>query len=202
MVKTPSNLLTKERAELIKKAIDELSTNFKEAKAFNSLWLNFYLPCPLSAIGMIAPDNFLIGTPGICDLIYDRQENKLRVWSWLNEDKVCSIPSGATYSVGGAALIIDRIAEKILLVANIDRSDSWNLPGGSFDPGSDPSPSFTALREALEEGGFQIDKNDHFEPSLIGQMQFPENQFASAISQIWAFFIDNVSLKKIKSSTR
>lgn len=192
-----TTLFSKERAELIKKAIDELSTNFKKTKAFNSLWLNFSLPCPLSTMAMIAPDNFLIGTPGTCDLIYDHQEKKLRVWSWLNEDKVCSIPSGATHSVGGAALIIDKIAEKILLVVNIDRSHSWNLPGGSFDPGSDPSPSFTALREAQEEGGFQIDKNDHFEPSLIGQMQFPENQFASAISQIWAFFIDNISLKKL-----
>ncbi len=29
-------------------------------------------------------------------------------------------------------------------------------------------------------------------------MQFPKNQFASAISQIWAFFLDNISLKELK----
>lgn len=192
-----TTLFSKARSEVIKDAIDKLSTTFKESKAFNSLWLNFSLPCHLGNVGMIAPDSFLIGTPGKCDLIYDRQENKLRVWTWLNEDKVCTIPAGATHSVGGAALIIDKIAEKTLLVVNIDRNHSWNLPGGSFDPGSDPSQSFTALREAQEEGGFQIEESAHLQSCLIGQMQFPENQFASAISQIWAFFIDNISLKKL-----
>lgn len=186
---------SKEQGELIKEAIEDLSKIFKETKAFNSIWLNFPLPCSLSTVGMIAPDSFVIGTPGKCDLIYDRQENKMRVWSWLN-DKVCTIPSGATHSVGGAALIIDRIEKKILLVVNKDRNHSWNLPGGSFDPG-DRSPSFTALREAQEEGGFQIEKGSNVQPRLIGQMQFPQNQFASAISQIWAFFLDNISLKTL-----
>ncbi|MBA3236959.1 MAG: NUDIX hydrolase [Parachlamydiaceae bacterium] len=186
---------SKKQGELIKEAIEDLSKIFKETKAFNSIWLNFSLPCPLSTIGMIAPDSFVIGTPGKCDLIYDRQENKMRVWSWLT-DKVCTIPSGATHSVGGAALIIDEIERKILLVVNKDRIHSWNLPGGSFDP-SDLSPSFTALREAQEEGGFQIEKSSNIEPRLIGQMQFPQNQFAAAISQIWAFFLDNISLKTL-----
>jgi 8-oxo-dGTP pyrophosphatase MutT (NUDIX family) len=185
-----------ERAELIKETIQELSKIFQETKAFNSIWLNFPLPCSLSTVGMVAPSSCVIGMTGKCDLIYDRQANKLRVWSWLNQDKVCTIPSGATHSVGGAALIIDKIAMKILLVVNNDRNHSWNLPGGSFDPLCDQSPSSAALREAQEEGGFQIEEID-LQPRLIGQMQFPKNQFASAISQIWAFFLDNVSLKKL-----
>ncbi|MBA3285138.1 MAG: NUDIX hydrolase [Nitrosopumilus sp.] len=186
---------TKERAELIKQAIEDLSIIFKENKEFNSLWLNLPLPCHLNTVGMIAPDNFLIGTPD-CDLIYDRQAKKLRVWLWLNKDKDCTIPLGATHSVGGTALIIDRIAKKIALVVNKDRDHSWNLPGGSFDL-KDQSTSITALREFQEETGIQLTENDKYESCLIGQMQFPENQFATAISQIWAFYFDNVSLRTL-----
>ncbi len=112
---------THEHIELIREAIQELSSIFQKTKAFNSIWLNFPLPCSLGTVGTTIPQSFEIGTPGKCDLIYDRQANKLRIWSWLNPDKICTIPSGATHSVGGAALIVDTICRKILLVVNHDQ---------------------------------------------------------------------------------
>ena len=93
--------------------------------------------------------------------------------------------------------VIDNVAKKVLLVVNVRRCESWNLPGGSFDPVKDNAPCYTALREAQEEGGLELPEKIVNQPKLVGQIQFPQNQFASAINQIWACFIDGVSQQKL-----
>ena len=42
-----------------------------------------------------------------------------------------------------------------------------------------------------------MEKTAAVNPRLMGQMQFPDNQFAPAINQIWAYFIDGISQKAL-----
>jgi 8-oxo-dGTP pyrophosphatase MutT (NUDIX family) len=177
------------------RAIETLSESFRTSRAFDSIWIDIALPVSALTLSSIVPSSFRIGEPGKGDLIYDYQQKKLRIWHWLNSSKECAIPPGATHNIGATALILDMVAKKMLLVVNTRRNDSWNLPGGSFDPLKDNAPCYTALREAQEEGGFELEKSANFEPRLMGQMQFPFNQFAPAINQIWAYFIDGISQK-------
>jgi len=189
--------LTPAQYQAAQTAIQEIASAFQRSKEFDSIWIDISLPARATTLGLIVPPSFIIGTPGQCDLVYDYQTKKMRVWSWLNADKECAIPAGATHNIGATALIIDQEAQKVLLVVNTRRNESWNLPGGSFDPLQDKAPCFTALREAEEEGGFQIDNKDALKPKLVGEMQFPFNQFAPAINQIWAYFIDGISEKPL-----
>lgn len=181
-----------------REAIEQLSETYRTSKAFDSIWLDVALPAGALIIGSIAPPSFEIGQPGKGDLIYDYQKKQIKIWQWLNSNKECAIPPGATHNIGATALILDMAAKKVLLVVNTRRSDSWNLPGGSFDPSKDKTPCDTALREAQEEGGFEVENNADHNPKLMGQMQFPYNQFAPAINQIWAFFIDGISQKTLE----
>lgn len=173
---------------LMKNAIQQLAGSL----TCDSIWVNFPFPTQANSLGTVIPDSFQIGVPGKGDVIYDYQQKKIRFWQWLNPNKECSIPSGATHNLGATALLIDKAAQKVLLVENMMRKGSWNLPGGSFEPEHDKSPAYTALREAQEEGGFKVEAK-MAEAVLMGQMQFPNNQFAPAINQIWAFFIDGIS---------
>lgn len=182
-------------------AIEQLAEAFKQSKACNSLWVNFDLPCSPAQWGRVLPESFVIGVEGQGDLIQDVQQKKIRIWQWLNADKVCTIPPGATHNLGGSALIIDPLAKKILLVLNKNRNTVWNLPGGSFEPWKDVDPADTALREAQEEGGFELPHAIKEKPQLVGQMQFPENSFAPAINQIWAYFIAGISNLKLNPPT-
>lgn len=182
----------------LKEAIGQLSASYKANRTFDSLWVDMPLPVSLSTLGAILPSDFEAGNSGKSGLIYDYQKNMLKSWLWLNPGKECSIPAGATHNIGGTALIIDKAAGKVLLVENTRRAGSWNLPGGSFEPGKDKLPSDTALREAEEESGLSIDRKSLAKPVLISQMQFPENQFAPAINQTWAFFIDGISQHELR----
>lgn len=186
---------------LARQAIEQLSETYRASKAFDSIWIDVALPAGAFTLGSITPLSFEIGQPGRGDLIYDHQKKQIKIWQWINSNKECAIPPGATHNIGATALILDRVARKVLLVVNTRRSDSWNLPGGSFDLSKDKTPCDTALREAEEEGGFEVDKSTAFDPRLMGQMQFPENQFAPAINQIWAYFIDGISQKALNPPT-
>jgi 8-oxo-dGTP pyrophosphatase MutT (NUDIX family) len=149
-------------------------------------------------MGAVLPESFDIGTPGQSGLIHDYQQKKLRVWQWLNSEKECVIPPGATHNLGATALLCDTAAKKVLLVVNVRRNKNWNLPGGSYDPLRDKDPAHTALREAQEEGGFtMLDESLITDPKLIGQMQFPQNQFAPAINQIWSFAAPGLSQRPL-----
>lgn len=175
-----------------KQAIQQLADDLRVSKAFNSLWINLDLPSSPAMWGRIVPESFVIGVEGSGDLIQDVQKKKIRIWQWLNTDKECAIPPGATHNCGATALIIDRTHRKVLLVEPLRRK-AWNLPGGSFDPWKDVDLADTAFREAQEEGGFELSKPVPHKPKLVGQLQFPNNPFAPAINQIWAFFIDGIS---------
>ncbi len=189
--------LSADQMSIVREAIGKLTESFKVNKSFDSIWIDVALPAPVMTMGLIAPASFVMGKQGVGDLIYDYQQKKMKVWQWLNPKKECSIPPGATHNIGATALIIDRVAKKVLLVIDKRREDTWNLPGGSFDPVKDNAPSFTALREAQEEGGFELPKDVTFQPIHVGQMQFPMNQFAPAINQIWAYFIDGISRQRL-----
>lgn len=190
--------ISADRIPFARQAIEQLSETYRASKAFDSIWIDVALPTGALILGSIAPPSFEIGQPGRGDLVYDYQKRKVKIWQWLNSTKECAIPPGATHNIGATALILDMVAKKVLLVVNTRRSDSWNLPGGSFDPSKDKAPCDTALREAQEEGGFEVDKSAAYNPRLMGQMQFPDNQFAPAINQIWAYFIDGISQKALK----
>lgn len=186
------NFLDEDQMARAKEALSNLTEEFQATRAFDSVWIDMSTPFSLSAMGRIAPDSFQIGVPFGGDLIYDYQEKKIKTWKWLNPDKECTIPPAATHNIGASALVIDSVANKVLLVVNVRRDNAWNLPGGSYDT-LDSTPIVTAIREAQEEGGFIVNPEEIGEPVLMGQSQFPTNQFAPAINQIWAFFIDGVS---------
>lgn len=184
-----------ENLSAIREAIQELCNSFAASNAYDSVWLD--LPyAPMSKLGSIAPDSFVVGAHGKSDLIYDYPQRKIHVWQWLNPKKECTIPPGATHNIGATAALIDSTAKTVLLVENQRRQGSWNLPGGSFDITKDTSPAVTALRELEEETGLRIENRD-LNPILMGQMQFPKNQFAPAINQIWAFFIAGISAQAL-----
>lgn len=185
-----------EKIPFVKAVIQELAEKLAISRLFDSLWIDTKLPAPSSDLFSIAPHAFQAGMPGKSDVIYDYQQKMMRCWVWLNSDKECTIPAGATHNIGATAIIIDRVAEKVLLVVNKNRSSAWNLPGGSYEP-ADGSPCYTALREAQEEGGFTVGIEDLSKSVLVSQMQFPFNQFAPAINQTWAFFADGISQTKL-----
>lgn len=189
--------LSQERFSFAREAIQQLTEAFEASHAFDSLWIDMTTPFNLSTLGQIVPDSFTVGEPNRGDLIYDYQQKKIKCWKWLNPDKECTIPPAATHNIGASGLVIDSVAQKVLLVVNVRRDSAWNIPGGSYDPALDNTPAFTAIREAQEEGGFQLAKEELGNPKLIGQMQFPYNQFAPAINQIWAYFIDGISQKEL-----
>lgn len=178
-------------------AIEKLAESIRSNRSFNSIWIDLALPNSVMLFGVIAPASFVMGKPGFGDLVYDYQNKKVRVWQWLHPERECSIPAGATHNIGASALLIDKVAKKILLVVDNRRQDTWNLPQGSFDPAKDSHPSDTALREAQEEGGFTLSEKLTVPPTHVGDIDFPKYQFAPAINQIWAFFIDGISNQKL-----
>ena len=184
--------LSIERLSEVQRAIARLFETIKEKNAVDSFWIDFVLPVN-SAVMSLIPQSFVIGDSERGDLIQDYQDHMLRAWQWLNSDKKCAIPPGATHNIGATALLCDTKAQKVLLVVNTKRDRSWNLPGGSYDPNKDKTPADTALREAQEEGGLTFDRSAIKEQRLIGQMEFPKNQFARAINQIWFFAAPGLS---------
>ena len=133
----------------------------------------------------------------------------MKLWQWLNPNKESTIPPGATFNVGACAVLIDAVAGNVLVVENVRRSGSWNFPGGNVKPGETRKDG--AIRELLEETGLSLTIKGGeklssaaragglikaFEalstrPSMIvGEMEFPENQFARAINFGYAFFAD------------
>lgn len=187
--------------QIAKQAIENLSQTYKGSIAYNSIWINIALPADASIIGSIAPSSFKIGAPGVGDIIYDYQKSQVRIWHWLNPNKACAIPPGATHNIGATALLVDRFSQTILLVEHRRRGGSWILPGGSFDPSKDKEASDTARREAQEEVGIDLKGSSDQKPKLVGQMEFPNNQFAPAINQIWAFFVDGMSQNPLNLSS-
>jgi 8-oxo-dGTP pyrophosphatase MutT (NUDIX family) len=176
----------------VRNAIFELADTAKASKAFNSIWVDFALPTNPTALALLPP-SFVMGEAGKGDLIYDYQMKKMRVWQWLNTDIPCAIPPGATHNIGATALMIDTAAKKVLLVVNVMRNNAWNMPGGSFDVLQDKTPADTSLREAQEEGGFTLPSDITLVSKIVGQSQFPNNQFAPAINQTWAHLCDGLS---------
>lgn len=185
--------ISEDRRASIRQAIENLGQELKQTKICDSLWVNFDLPQSLRAIGATLPESFAIGSTGSSDLIYDYQKNKARVWLWLSPEKECTIPLAATHNIGATALFCDMDAKKVLVVVNQRRNKDWNLPGGSFDRSRDKTPADTAFHEMEEEGGLKLDRAKVTDERLIGQMQFPGNQFASAINQIWLFVMNGAS---------
>ncbi len=188
--------IEKERLPFVRDQIATLGEAIRRTNSYDSLWVNLPLPINPTLLSVL-PETFSIGIAGKGDLVRDDQEKKIKFWQWLNLNEVCAIPAGATHNIGATALLCDTTARKVLLVVNQMRKEKWNLPGGSFNPGQDKNPAATALREAMEEGGFKIDPAQIEEPVLIGQSQFPENQFAPAISQIWFFAMKGISEAKL-----
>lgn len=169
--------------EKLKEEITELSQFIQNNKLFDSLWIDVSVPSKANIFN-ICPDTWQIGNPEIGNVVIDTQKEKIRVWQWLNPDKICAIPAGATHNLGATAAVIDETAQKILLVQNERRKTSWEMPGGSFEPGKDRPESTlsTAIRECKEEAGLDPSNNPS---SLIGQISFPSNQFAPAFNQVW-----------------
>lgn len=171
--------------------IISLNNSIKESRQFDSLWLDFEVPVGASYLTLL-PKKWKFGAPGQGNIIHDTQKNIVRYWQWLNPDKACTIPSGATHHLDASAAVIDSVAQKILLVIDRMTKDRWSLPGGGFEPDKDRhvSACYTAVRECEEETGIKIpDKNG----ILIGQFTYPNNQFAVAINQVWRFSYDNGS---------
>lgn len=117
-----------------KDAISELSEFLKANQTFNSIWIDVAQPTTVSTLFSITPDAFVTGTEEKGDLIYDYQQKKIKIWQWLNPNEKCSIPAGATHNIGATALIIDKVANKVLLIEEVGGEGEWSLPGGVMIP--------------------------------------------------------------------
>ncbi|MCH9609687.1 MAG: hypothetical protein S4CHLAM45_00770 [Chlamydiales bacterium] len=183
-------------------------------KTVDSLWVNFKNPVPVTTMGRILPEAFTVGESTLdmtlsgeetlpqmskpSGLIADIQTNQTRCWLWLNPKKECTIPPGATHNLGATAVLIDRLAGKVLLVENQGRQGRWNFPGGSCNIGE--SPLEAAKRELEEETGVKVLQEVVKHAPLLGQMEFPNNPFAPAINQSFGFFISNHGEQELKPS--
>lgn len=180
------------KTKVIRKIIDNAIVDNLNTEVV-SVWVNVPLPVKLNLLGKILPNDFLIGHSR-SNLIYDFQENKVRVWfSYIKEH---SIPPGATHNLGGSSLIYDGILKKVLLLVNITRPNKWEFPGGSFDPSSDKDTIDTSIRETFEETGIVI--NTEQKSRLVGEMLYPNNPFAQGINQLWGFNIPYISEQPLK----
>jgi 8-oxo-dGTP pyrophosphatase MutT (NUDIX family) len=168
---------------------------------FKSLWFNFTIPFHFRDALHILPDDLAI-SENQGNIINDIQQkpNQTRIWMWLDKNNTCVIPPGATHNIGATALLIDPREQKVMLCVPKTRQNSYNLPGGNYDSSIDTNPLSTAIREAQEEIGFTPSLSSNLASSglldnarLMGVMEFPKNQFAPAINQIWAFFVDGLS---------
>lgn len=178
----------------LKSGIISLNNFIKANRQFDSLWLDFEVPVGASYLTLL-PQKWEFGKPGQGNIIHDTQKNIERYWQWLNPDKPCTIPTGATHHLDASAAVIDTKAQKILLIVDKMTPECWSLPGGSYEPDKD-SPEqtcSTAVREGEEETGIKIPDTNGI---LIGQFTYPKNQFAVAINQVWRFSYENGS--KIK----
>ncbi|MBI3237025.1 MAG: NUDIX hydrolase, partial [Chlamydiales bacterium] len=181
--------------ERFRESLADLSQKLRETKERDSVWVNFPNPVTLNHLAML-PDSFQAGSHNKSNIIQDMKENKLKAWEWVNIDKECTIPPGATHNIGAQALLIDTTGQ-VLFVQNVRRSKDWNLPGGSYDLQHDASPRDTAWREMKEESGIQttpdLDKTAKSQAKYAGMLEFSKNQFAPAINQVWTFFVENLS---------
>lgn len=168
---------------------DILSASLAKTGTINSIWLSLFNPCTANVFSAI-PANWVIGDPLKGNLVLDYQKKCTRVWQWINPSKQCNIPPGATHNLGASAAVVDDLSERILLVQGNNRSDRWEMPGGSYDPFIDSvdSSKFTAIRECKEETGVDVGSRMGV---LIGQIHFPCNQFAPGINQMWRFNVDH-----------
>jgi len=178
-----------------KGAVTQLAQAILTDPTITALWLNYKNPVEEGVMYHTTPIGFKVGAEGKSDQLPDKQTNQTRRWMWLS-DKECTIPSGAVYNVGACALLLDEVARKALLVnANSPgpRGKSWELPGGDFDPiQDDKDPRNTAIRELLEESGILMEIEIK-KPQYIGKYDWPKNQIAPAIKEIYAIFMDNIS---------
>lgn len=175
-----------EQVQPVQSAIHRLIQSMQTAADVDSVWVNFPIHSSTAQLAILPPSLFTLGNTDRSGQITDIQGGKQRYWTWLNEKKVPSIPSGATHQLGATALLCDSTARKVLLVVTRDRSKKWSLPGGTFDPKQDKTPHDTALREAREEGGIQGNLQIR-KAGTLGLTEFPNNPFARAISPICYF---------------
>lgn len=181
--------------ENTKEEITKLTRFICETNLYDSLWIDVKgddkYPAKANIFG-ICPDSWDILDPKKGNVINDTQKGVMHIWQWLNADKTCSIPAGATHNLGATAAVIDESAQKILLVQNARRKDNWEMPGGSFESDKDNKESTlsTAVRECKEESGLDVSNKP---ASLIGQISFPYNQFAPAFNQVWKIIFNEGS---------
>ena len=184
----------------VQSSLEKLVEVLCEKQEFNSIWLNVDQPYDFHELLSIVPKGFIIGSPQEGNLILDLQKNQTRIWQWLKPRQECQIPPGATHNLGSCALAVDTAAQKILLVVNVRRSDSWNVPGGSFDVVKDQDVIDTAIRELTEETGFEARDPQSFRQTavLVGYSHYPKNQFARAMNTTWAFYGENISEQELR----
>ena len=178
-----------------KESFQALSLSLAKTGMINSIWLNFFGPATAEIFSAI-PSSWSIDNPSKGQIIIDTQKKCTRIWQWLNPSKECNVPPGGTHNLGASAAVIDVISRVILLVQDKQRNTVWGMPGGSFDPALDSPGSMisTAIRECKEEASVDVSAE---KGELIGQMQFPSNQFAPGINQIWRFPVDHSKFKPI-----
>lgn len=158
----------------------------------NAFWLEVKDPHPPSFYSLIPQEirmNSIFEGKKECRLEQDSQEKKTKILIWLNPDRECPIPLGATHNMGAKAVVIDLAKKAVLLVQRLILEGLWNFPGGSFD-GRDQDTLATAKRETLEETGVCLENCRHL---LVGEESFPKNPLAPAISRVFAFYGEGLS---------
>lgn len=183
------------QTHLLRQVIENAYNACVASKRYDCFWQNTGLPITEQCLTEITPSSFILGDPEKGRMINDYQQHMLKICQWLNREKECRAPFGATHNIGGTGFAWDPNHDCVLLIEDLRRKGFWNLPGGSFDPNKDASPVETALRELKEEAGLDVDKTKiaSYKPKLINVIEFPKNRLAPAINLTYAFCIDNIS---------
>ncbi len=86
-------------------AIDQLFKYIKQSKACDLVCV--HLPCVnIPTLGKLIPESFTIADPDKGGLVVDKEQNKFRIYQWVNQDK--KYPGTIT----AQALILDMAARK------------------------------------------------------------------------------------------
>lgn len=159
----------------IKERVALLADSIERGEGSDSLWVKAPSASRANFLASLTPDNWVVGDPERGNHVQDIQRMLQCNWQWLNPNKPCAIPAGATHNMGATAAILNTLGQ-IVLVSPQTRDTSWNLPGGSCNPKE--ALDVTAVREANEEC---FDEKAELEAiGVVALNIFPNNQFAPA----------------------
>jgi len=106
-------------------------------------------------------------------VFHSAEEGMVRMRLWLCDKEACSMPDGATHTIGAGGFVLNKNTMEVLVVREKygNRQPHWKLPGGYVARGETIGKA--AVREVLEETKVKSEFESivafrHIHPMLFG----------------------------------